>query len=97
MMLISRRMYALLLITAIPLAAFASSYAFRPDTYLGHVKYLASDDLAGRGNGTPELELAAKYIADHFKTRGLQPAGDAGRTFRSSCWRSAANSVRGTS
>ena len=38
-----------------------------------HVKFLASDDLAGRGNGTPGLERAAQYIADQFRAAGVQP------------------------
>ena len=61
------------------LAGFASSTpAFNPASYLRHVKYLASDELEGRGNGTPGLERAADYIAGQFKASGLQPAGDAG-------------------
>ncbi|MCH7964368.1 MAG: M20/M25/M40 family metallo-hydrolase [Bacteroidetes bacterium] len=49
---------------------------------LEHVKYLASDDLKGRGLGTEELEKAAQYIADQFKAAGLQPAGDDGTFFQ---------------
>ena len=41
--------------------------------YLGHIKYLASDKLKGRGTGTPELEQAADYIAREFKAAGLKP------------------------
>lgn len=36
-----------------------------------HIKYLASDDLKGRGNGTPELDQAAQYIAERFLEAGL--------------------------
>ncbi|HBY61622.1 MAG TPA: aminopeptidase, partial [Solibacterales bacterium] len=43
--------------------------------YLDHVKFLASDKLAGRGTGTPGLEKAAAYIAKQFKQLGLEPAG----------------------
>ena len=49
---------------------------------LEHVKYLASDDLKGRGLGTEELEKAAQYISDQFKAAGLQPAGDDGTFFQ---------------
>jgi hypothetical protein len=49
---------------------------FQPESYLRHVKYLAGDELQGRGNGTPGLEKAAEYIAAQFKAAGLQPAGD---------------------
>jgi hypothetical protein len=44
------------------------------DRYMQHVKFLASDDLKGRGNGTPELEKAAEYIAAQFKAIGLSPS-----------------------
>lgn len=35
-------------------------------------KYLASDELEGRGIGTKGLDLAADYIADQFKAIGLK-------------------------
>src|SRR5215470_6411012 len=44
--------------------------------YLEHVKYLASDDLKGRGDGSPELDKAADYIASQFHLWGLRPMGD---------------------
>jgi hypothetical protein len=40
-----------------------------------HVAYLASDELLGRDTPSPGLELAADYIAEHFRALGLQPAG----------------------
>jgi aminopeptidase YwaD len=52
------------------------------ERYLQHVSFLASDDLEGRGNGTPELERAADYIASQFRSYGLQPAGDNGSYFQ---------------
>jgi len=65
-------------------------------SYLKHVKYLASDELQGRGNGTPGLERAADYIAGQFKASGLQPAGDAGVSRRASSSRSDTNWARTT-
>lgn len=41
--------------------------------YIEDVRFLASDSLKGRGTGTPELEKAAKYIAQQFHKAGLQP------------------------
>ena len=38
-----------------------------PKAYLEHVKFLASDQLEGRGNGSLGLESAAEYIAAKFK------------------------------
>jgi peptidase M28-like protein len=49
-----------------------------PDTLLGHIKFLAADDLKGRGNGSEGLERAADYIADQFKSAGLQPGVNGG-------------------
>src|SRR5262245_13418883 len=46
------------------------------DRYLKQVTYLAQDDMKGRGNGSPELERAADYIASQFRIWGLSPAGD---------------------
>ncbi len=55
----------------IPLASTGS--VFSADKLMAHVDYLASEDLKGRGLGTPELEEAAEYIAKAFKAAGLQP------------------------
>jgi aminopeptidase YwaD len=52
------------------------------ERYLQHVTFLASDELKGRGNGTPELERAADYIATQFRSYGLQPAGNNGSYFQ---------------
>ncbi len=38
------------------------------------VKFLASDDLGGRGVGTPGIEQAAQYIESEYKKIGLEPA-----------------------
>lgn len=43
-----------------------------------HIGYLASDQLKGRGTGSPEELAAAKYIAKQFKKIGLLPKGDKG-------------------
>src|SRR6266700_3756111 len=51
--------------------------------YLEHVKYLASDELKGRGDGTPELDKAADYIAAQFRLWGLRPMGDNNTYFQS--------------
>src|SRR5687767_7035310 len=53
-----------------------------PKAYLEHVKFLASDDLEGRGNGSRGLESAAEYIAAKFREAGLEPAGDGGTFFQ---------------
>jgi hypothetical protein len=47
--------------------------AIAPERIKAHVEYLASQAMKGRGTGTPELNKAAKYIAEEFKRDGLQP------------------------
>ncbi len=43
-----------------------------------HVAFLASDSLKGRKPGTPEADIAARYIRDQIKKAGLQLLGDDG-------------------
>ena len=42
---------------------------------LGHIKYLASDNLRGRLPGTPGSKLAIDYISKHWEAQGIEPAG----------------------
>src|ERR1700748_2858599 len=44
--------------------------------------FLASDKLKGREAGTPEYDMAARYVMDQMKQIGLQPAGDKGGYFQ---------------
>lgn len=46
------------------------------------VKYLASDELEGRGVGTKGETLATEYIAAQMKAADVQPAGDTGSYFQ---------------
>jgi len=46
------------------------------------VKYLASDELEGRGVGTKGEKLATEYLASQLKAAGVQPAGDNGTYFQ---------------
>jgi hypothetical protein len=41
------------------------------------IALLAADSMRGRDTPSPELEKAARYLADEFRRMGLQPAGDA--------------------
>lgn len=52
------------------------------DNLTGHINYLASDALEGRGTGEKGNDLAAQYIADQYKSIGLLPAGDNGTYFQ---------------
>ena len=59
-----KRLSAVLLAAALfVVATQAQTRRIDPRAYLEHVKFLASDDLEGRGNGSPGLEAAADYIA----------------------------------
>ncbi len=75
---------ALLLAAAAPLRAddksrsLEVSSAFSASRFLDHIKYLSSDELGGRGTGTPGLEAAAEYVIRHLKQAGCEPAGDDG-------------------
>jgi hypothetical protein len=52
------------------------------DRMLAHIKHLSSDELGGRGNGTPGLERAAEYVAARFRDARLQPGGEAGTFYQ---------------
>ncbi len=47
-----------------------------------HAKYLASEQLTGRGVDTPGIKLARDYIAAEFAKYGLKPGGDNGSYFQ---------------
>lgn len=64
------------------LIAGANPVASEREHYLKHLRFLASDELRGRGNSMPELKVAAEYIARHFAEYGLEPAGEDGTFFQ---------------
>jgi hypothetical protein len=51
----------------------------------GHLSFIASDLLEGRGTPSRGLDLAAEYIAAQFRRAGLEPAGDDG-FFQTADW-----------
>jgi len=66
----------LLVFTVATLHATLPLSELSAERYLQHVSFLASDQLKGRGNGSPELERAAEYIASQFRSYGLEPGSD---------------------
>ena len=60
----------------------AAAETISADKYMDHVRFLADDELGGRGNGTPGLERAAEYLATQFRIHGLRPAGEDGTYFQ---------------
>ena len=53
--------------------ATAATSPIDPNRLLAHIKFLASDELRGRANGSEGLEKAAGYIAAQFEMAGLRP------------------------
>ncbi len=43
------------------------------DLVSAHLTFLAADEMRGRDTGSPELEIAANYIAAQFKISGVKP------------------------
>ena len=56
------------------------------DAMRGHLAFLASDALEGRGTPSRGLDIAAEYIASQFRAAGLEPLGDDGY-FQTADWR----------
>jgi hypothetical protein len=46
------------------------------DSLRANLSFLASDDLKGRFTPSPELDIAASFIAARFRGAGLEPLGD---------------------
>jgi hypothetical protein len=42
----------------------------------GHIYFLASDELKGRETGSPEIDIAASYLANTFRRYGVKPANN---------------------
>jgi hypothetical protein len=55
------------------------------DSLRGHLSFIASDALEGRGTPSRGLDIAAEYIAAQFRRAGLEPAGDDGY-FQTANW-----------
>jgi hypothetical protein len=72
---------ALLIVVACS-ALLAAPTSITGEAILEHVKFLSSDELKGRGDGSPELEIAADYVAKQFKEAGLQPGGTSNEWFQ---------------
>jgi Zn-dependent M28 family amino/carboxypeptidase len=80
-----RKILIALLMMVFVTAAFADKSAapkFDPEKIRAHVKYLASDELEGRGMNQKGGDLAAEYIAAQFNSYGLKPAGENGTYFQ---------------
>ena len=47
-----------------------------------HIRFLAADELRGRDTGSPELEIAARYLVEQFRRYGLDTVPGAGDYFQ---------------
>lgn len=65
-----RLLPTLVLASGVALAAQASGPVL-PARFLTHVRWLAADDLEGRGNGTDGLVRAGTYVREQFRAAGL--------------------------
>ena len=75
------RLPGVLLLCTAALAADTKP-AIDPAALVEHVRFLASDELQGRGNGSKGLEQAAEYIAKRLETAGLRPGAPNGSWFQ---------------
>jgi hypothetical protein len=72
-----------LIVACFGLTTRTSESVFSTTEFERHVRYLASEELEGRGVGTAGLDAAAEYIAHYFKEAGVEPGGDNGGYFQS--------------
>jgi Zn-dependent M28 family amino/carboxypeptidase len=56
----------------------SAAQAIRPDLLRGHIRFLSSDLLEGRGPATRGDQLAQAYIAAQLEAAGLEPAAPRG-------------------
>ena len=47
-----------------------------------HIWFLASDELKGRDTGSPEIDIAASYIASRLRSYGVSPLAQGGSYFQ---------------
>jgi hypothetical protein len=71
--------FSILVVAPLALPAWAAfNAAVTPEEIRDHVRYLSSEELAGRGSGTEGGRKAAAYIARAFREAGLKSGGGRG-------------------
>ena len=48
----------------------------------GHIYFLADDVLKGRATGSPELKIAASYLANTLRSYGVKPSPASGNYYQ---------------
>ena len=71
------------LVLGVPATAQAANRVASVERVGEDIRYLASDELEGRGPKTEGLEKAANYIRDRFENLGLEGHGEDGSFSRS--------------
>jgi Zn-dependent M28 family amino/carboxypeptidase len=77
-----RRLLSVLCAAPLLLLAGGGDLHISGEKMRAHVKYLASDELEGRGVGTRGEKLATDYLATQLRLEGVRPAGDGGTYFQ---------------
>src|SRR5688572_8817784 len=77
-----RRSFVVLFTLVCCIPAAQAQPDFSIDRIRADVKYLAGDELQGRGIGTRGEDLAIAHIAKQFEVARLKPAGDRGSFFQ---------------
>ncbi len=72
------KVYTVFVLCVFSLFLYAQKGEITAKELHGYVQFLASDSLKGRKPGSPEINLAANYILDHFRASGLKPLADQG-------------------
>lgn len=72
------RVLLLGLLSGSPLLSCSPHAELRREDLERHVRFLASDEMRGRDNGSPEGLRAAAYVADRLREAGLRPGGKDG-------------------
>lgn len=63
------------------IAQTAPEHALRQNDLTAHLRFLASDEMMGRRTGTPQIDLAARYLAEQFRRFGVQPLASLGNDY----------------
>jgi len=72
---------AMLLATAVAQAEDEADLLLQ-ERLRAHIEFLAADELKGRLPGTEGYDIAAAYVASHFRQMGLLPAGSEGSYYQ---------------
>jgi hypothetical protein len=67
----------LLAVSLVALATPLAAQQWQPEigALRAHVGFLASDEMKGREAGTPDYDIAARYVSAQYEALGLKPAG----------------------